>query len=123
MKVSKKREMAEIFGIKIRELRKSLGLTQEELAEKADLNWKMISLIENGFGNMKLNNLIRLSEALNMSFPEMIYYCFDKKPSLDEARELKEILDEVMKNEDKSEITLLLNIAREIKKYKIRKIE
>lgn len=55
------------IGNRITELRKRLGWTQEELAEKADLTPQFVSYAESGKKAMRPENLLKLSKALNVS--------------------------------------------------------
>lgn len=55
------------IGNRITELRKRLGWTQEELAEKADLTPQFVSYAEAGKRAMRPENLLKLSKALNVS--------------------------------------------------------
>lgn len=55
------------IGNRITELRKRLGWTQEELAEKADLTPQFVSYAESGKRAMRPENLLKLSKALNVS--------------------------------------------------------
>lgn len=54
------------LGARIRELRKTAGLTQEELGEKADQNYKFIGELERGQVNVSLDSLVRITEALGV---------------------------------------------------------
>lgn len=53
------------FGTRVRERRIGLGLSQETLAERADLHWTFISGVERGVRNPGLNTIGRLAYALN----------------------------------------------------------
>lgn len=44
-----------------------MGLTQEQLAEQMDVSIQMISNLERGIKAIRIDNLIRLSEILNVS--------------------------------------------------------
>ena len=55
------------IGVRITELRKRLGWTQEELAENADLTPQFVSYAESGKRAMRPENLLKLSKALNDS--------------------------------------------------------
>ena len=55
------------IGKRISERRKSMGLTQEQLAEQMDVSIQMISNLERGIKAIRIDNLIRLSEILNVS--------------------------------------------------------
>jgi transcriptional regulator with XRE-family HTH domain len=61
------KDFAKKFGKVVRKHRKRLNLSQEELAEKADLAPKMISLIERFERNPSLN--VAHSIALGLSVP------------------------------------------------------
>jgi len=64
------------FGNSVRERRYQLGLTQEELASRAELHRTYIGDIERGARNIALNNMIRLCRALEISPVEL----FKKMP-------------------------------------------
>lgn len=55
------------MGERIRERRKQLGLTQEQLAELIDVTPQMISTAENGSKGVRPENIIKLSSSLNVS--------------------------------------------------------
>lgn len=48
-------------------LRKNLGLTQEKLAEQADISIQFLVQIEHGKRNMKIGTLRKLCSALSVS--------------------------------------------------------
>lgn len=54
------------FGEKVRELRKERGLSQEELAFKADLHRTYIGMIERAEKNITLINIEKIANALNV---------------------------------------------------------
>lgn len=57
-------------GQRIRELRKTLELSQEGLAYKADVDRTYVTDVENGRRNVSLEILDRLIRALGVSFTE-----------------------------------------------------
>ena len=59
------------FGKKIREERVAQGLSQEELAFKANLHRTYIGMIERAEKNITLQNIERLAKALNMEISEL----------------------------------------------------
>ncbi|HET7624564.1 MAG TPA: helix-turn-helix transcriptional regulator [Verrucomicrobiae bacterium] len=59
-------DFAKLFGQIIRKHRKARFLTQEELAERADLAPKMISLIERTEINPSLNVADSIAQGLNV---------------------------------------------------------
>ncbi|MEP0789294.1 helix-turn-helix domain-containing protein [Funiculus sociatus GB2-A5] len=62
----------EKFGEQVRQLRKALGLSQEDLAELTDLHRTYIGGIERGERNVALINIVRLAKALNVSPSELL---------------------------------------------------
>jgi transcriptional regulator with XRE-family HTH domain len=52
------------FGRQIRQLRLAQGLTQEELAHRADLHPTYIGGIERGERNIGFDNILKLAKAL-----------------------------------------------------------
>ena len=55
------------FGKAIRRRRRELDLSQEELAEKAELHRTYISSIERGDRNVSIDNIEKLVKALDIS--------------------------------------------------------
>ena len=60
------------LGHRVKELREGLGLSQQQLAEQADLDITYISGIERGRRNPGLNSLNRLARALKVSLPALV---------------------------------------------------
>ncbi|MBI4849710.1 MAG: helix-turn-helix transcriptional regulator [Nitrospirae bacterium] len=59
------------LGQRIRELRKSAGITQEELGERAELNYKFIGELERGQVNVSLDSIVRIAEALRVKIGDL----------------------------------------------------
>lgn len=60
------------FGEKVRELRKQKGLSQEQLAEKADLHRTYIGMIERAEKNITLINIHKIACALGIDISELL---------------------------------------------------
>jgi transcriptional regulator with XRE-family HTH domain len=60
------------LGGRLREARKSKGLTQQEVAERAGLTTAFISYLENGTRKGSLDAYLKISEALGMD-PESLF--------------------------------------------------
>jgi transcriptional regulator with XRE-family HTH domain len=54
------------LGRRIRALRRSMNLTQENLAEKTGLSYKFIGEIERGSGNPTILTIAKISNALEV---------------------------------------------------------
>ena len=61
------------IGLNIRAARKGRDMTQEQLAEAADISEKFLSAVENGREkNLSVRYLMSISIALNVSFEEIV---------------------------------------------------
>ena len=64
--MSQRHRALDTFGQNIRKHRTEKGLSQEALADKADLDSTYISGIERGVRNPSLLSIIRIAKALGM---------------------------------------------------------
>lgn len=64
------------FGSALRGFREEQGLTQEQLAELADLHTNYVSSVERGERNLSLNNITRLAYALQIRVSVLVS-CLD----------------------------------------------
>jgi transcriptional regulator with XRE-family HTH domain len=70
----KKRATADIrerFGYAVKLRREGLGMTQEDLAEKARIHRTYLSDVERGTRNLSLINIERLAAALSVRISEL----------------------------------------------------
>lgn len=65
-------EMADAFAVVLKRRRTELGLSQEALAEKADVHPTYIGLLERSLRNPSLNVSHALSSALGVPLSQMI---------------------------------------------------
>lgn len=63
----------EEIGKRIREIRKERSLTQEQLAELADISVDFLSLVETGRSSMSVQNLAKIAGALDVTSDYLIY--------------------------------------------------
>jgi transcriptional regulator with XRE-family HTH domain len=59
------------FGQRVRDLRTSKGLTQEALAERADLHTTYVSGIERGLRSPRLHVVVRIADALGVTMEQL----------------------------------------------------
>jgi len=59
------------FGTRVRDLRTSKRISQERLAELADLHRTYIGSIERGERNLSLCNIVKIARALDISVKEL----------------------------------------------------
>jgi len=73
------------FGLSLRRERESKSLTQEKLAEKADLDPTYISGIERGVRNPSLLSIVRIAKALGTTTSHLSRGIEGRKVVSDEA--------------------------------------
>ena len=73
----KKKALLEAFGDAVREARKRRGLSQEALAELADLHRTYIGMIERGEKNITMINAEKIAIALTMNLSTLIHKAED----------------------------------------------
>lgn len=66
-----KQEVLIIFGNKVREFRRLKNLSQEDLAEKAQLHRTYIGMIERAEKNITLVNIQKIANALEIQIKDL----------------------------------------------------
>lgn len=67
-----KRDVRKSFGKTVRDCRVALGLSQEELAERAELHRTYVGSVERGERNISLENIVRLANALGLKPSDLL---------------------------------------------------
>ena len=62
------------FGLKVRVERQKQKISQEKLAELADLNRNFVGMIERGETNVTLKNIEAIANALNLDIKELFNF-------------------------------------------------
>jgi transcriptional regulator with XRE-family HTH domain len=70
--MSKRDPILVAFGQNVRKFREAKGLSQETLAEKADLDRTYISDIERGTRNPGIKNVAKLAKALGIATAKLV---------------------------------------------------
>lgn len=65
-------EAARRVGSNVRALRRRLGLTQEQVAERTRIGWRRVQAIEGGAANVTLRTLDRLAAALEVDVAALL---------------------------------------------------
>ncbi len=102
-------ETKKLIGMRIKELRKSKHLSQEQLAEKADINSKYLSRMERGTENPTLDMFIKLSNALEVEMWEMFDF-----GHVTSKKELKQAIQNFSRTADEPALRLALKILRAV---------
>lgn len=66
MNIEETARVRAIFAHNLRLIRQSKGISQEQLAEAADLHRTYISSVERGARNISIDNMERLAQALGV---------------------------------------------------------
>lgn len=98
------------LGARIKQLRKKLRLTQEELAERCGIHYKFLGGIERGDQNPTIKVLGKIARALNASLADLFDY--DLVASTPQRR--REQLIERIKRSSDPEVLLLYRIYRSL---------
>ncbi len=95
-----------LLGQNVRDIRKSLNLTQEEFAEKLNLNPNFISQIETGKVGISIDNAINICNTANCSSVNLFKGLINSPDIIDKY----ELLNKRDKSVINQMITYLLNI-------------
>ncbi len=80
--------MREQVGRRIRELRKLRGLTQAQVAERANLNTAYYAATEREGSNLTLDTLARLAVALDVPVGEL--FVFETRDPVDDRKAVRD---------------------------------
>jgi len=103
-----------LIGKRVREIRTKLNLTQEELADKAELHPSYIGQVERGSKKVSIETLQKITNALNV--PLKSIFDFSNKPCVTEKDLLVAGLFGILKNRNLKDRKFLIDIIRRISK-------
>ncbi len=89
-------------GKRIRHLRSIQGLTQQELGEKADVNYKYLGAVERGEKNPTIEHIAKIAKALDVEPYQLLVFKQDVKQNVKE--ELREKINVLLGKADIKEI-------------------
>ncbi len=95
-------ELKEI-GLRISNRRKQLNYTQEQIAEKMDVSVQMVSNLERGNKAIKIDNLVKISEILDISTDYILLGNYTKNDSTNMSEKLS-----TLSTDDYQMISLLI---------------
>lgn len=101
------------LGKRIKQLRKNLGLTQEQLAAKSDMGYPYLGLIERGERNPTLEFIGKISEGLGIKVYQL--FLFTDEDILESENKIKEeSIEDVLDRHNEKTKKKLLTIVRAI---------
>jgi len=106
--------VTELFGARIRELRKSKGLSQDQLSEVIGIDQKHMSRIELGKSYPSLDRLVRIAEALNVSLPSLFEY-MHLEDETERAQNIEEMLKELSEDSQKKAFKIIKSVIKSFK--------
>ena len=74
-------DIQKAFGLRVQQLRKKTGLSQEKFALSIDMDRTYLASIERGRRNVSINNIKRIANGFNVSISEL----FDGIERFDES--------------------------------------
>ena len=89
------------LGIRIRSLRESAGLTQEDLASFCDVSWRTISNLERGLVVPDLLMLCKIAKKFNVSLDELLNIELQHHKSLSRIAEENLLIERIKSMDDK----------------------
>jgi len=90
------------FPTRLATIRKSQGLTQQGLADAAELHINQVRRYETGSAQPTLEGLIKLSKALHVSLDELVFEEHERGPSDSKMKLLFEAVERL--NEDEQQV-------------------
>jgi transcriptional regulator with XRE-family HTH domain len=101
-----------LLGRRIRYLRNRRGFTQEQLGEKANVNYKYLGAIERGERNPSIDNLARVAKALGVRLHDIFIF----EQEIEDTQLLKKRIDDLLKNASKIEFKTIYRVIEAILK-------
>lgn len=64
-------DIQKAFGLRVQQLRKETGMSQEKFALSIDMDRTYLASVEAGKRNISLNNIKKIADGLNISISEL----------------------------------------------------
>lgn len=101
-------EIQDIFGLRLKDIRRRKGLTQEQLSDLSGLSIQFIGEIERGKRNPSLTTLKSIAEAVEMNVADLLNVD-EFQMSTDEMR--KFVIDKI-ESADEAQLQKITNLLR-----------
>lgn len=103
------RDLARKLGARIKEVRRSRRLSQERLAEKAQISPRYLSRLEVGQQTPSLETLGRLADELGLELWELFDFGHHGRP-----KELRGLVHKMLRESDEAKLRLAVKVFRAI---------
>ncbi|GMX66263.1 helix-turn-helix transcriptional regulator [Paenibacillus elgii] len=104
-----------LVGLKIRAIRKSKGLSQKEVGDRAELIDTYVGSVERGERNVSLQSLDKIAAALGVSPEELFqFHDLNVEENLHEKKQIVEAHKALMLTRSIREIKMVHRIAKDI---------
>lgn len=103
----------ELFGEKIRALRKAKGWTQEELGEKSGVHYTYVGQVERAETNLSLDNIERLSNGLGVT-PAELFAFSSSRSAVSQKQRLVLELTALLEEQSVKELERVKRILKEV---------
>ena len=102
------------FGQQLRALRKSRGLTLEQLAYQCKLNEKFLGEVERGKSDLKIASALKIASGLKLSPAEFFSLVYPQQNLTPQGREILDLVVQVVRGENKRKIQKLKLFIKDI---------
>lgn len=109
-------DIIKFVGKRIREIRKKQGLTQEQVAEKAGMDFTSIGAVERGVRSLSLKSLYKVVQALNVPMEDIISSPIKDSSKKEEDSIIEEIW-ELIKDLDNAKLKFILKFIKLFRDY------
>lgn len=103
-------EVRKLLGQRIRYLRNLRSMTQEQLGDKADVNYKYLGAIERGEKNPSADNLAKIAGALDVKLNELFIF----EHEIEDIQLLKKMIDDLLRDANRKEFKTIYRVIKAI---------
>lgn len=113
MAMAKRVDIIKQFGKRVRDLRQAQKLSQEDLAERADLHYTYIGGVERGERNLSLKSIEKIASALGIDIRELFLPQMAKKADIESNKIISDI-NSILLSADVNTLRLIWSLAKDI---------
>ncbi len=97
-----KENLKKTLSLKVKSLRESQHITQEDLADKCEVSWRTISNLERGLVVPDLSMLVKICKIFNVGLDEMLNLQIDDNKSRSRLEREQFLIEKIKRANDKS---------------------